>query len=67
MAIAQFWNVDGLAAELNIDRRVLSRQLSGLVPDDDSGKYPAYLMESVVRHLYLGDIPSPSYLGLQEL
>jgi len=59
MAIAQLWDIAGLSAELNMPRTTLAKRLSGLVPDDNSGKQPKYLIDSVVRHIYLGDLPSP--------
>jgi len=38
MASAQLWTVDGLSAELGLDRRTIDKRLDGLPPDHITGK-----------------------------
>lgn len=58
--IAKLWTLDGIANELATDPKTLSRKLSGLKPDDDSGRFSKYLMINVIRRLYADDVKSPS-------
>lgn len=64
---AKLWSVNGLATELDIDRRTLAKKLSGIEPDGEQRGNPAWKMRTAIDAIYGKSSSEPNAIEVEKL